>query len=150
MTQIILKTAINASQDVVFDLARDIDVHQFTTSKTREKAVGGRTSGRISPGETVTWKGKHFGLWLKHTSRNTAMEIPKSFVDEMERGCFKSFRHEHFFERDGDNCIMIDRLCYETPYGIFGRLFDWLILEKYLTEFLKTRNNAIKKLAEQS
>jgi ligand-binding SRPBCC domain-containing protein len=148
MTRIVLKTCINASPVVVFDLARDIDVHQFTTSKTGEKAIAGTMSGKITLEETVTWKGRHFGFWLRHTSRITAMKSPDYFVDEMEKGCFKNFRHEHVFEADHDNCIMIDRLYYETPYAILGQLFDRLILKKYLTNFLKIRNSAIKKLAE--
>ena len=149
MPKIYLVTKINAAIEVVFDLARDIDIHQFTASKTSEKVIAGTMSGKISLGETVTWKGKHFGLWLTHKSRITAMALPRHFVDEMEKGCFKSFRHEHFFELCEGQTLMIDRLTYETPYGILGKCFDRLVLKNHLTKFLKERNAAIKSLAEK-
>lgn len=149
MTKIELATRIDAPAETVFDLARDIGIHPHTTSKTKEKAIAGVTSGKITLGETVTWKGKHFGIWLTHKSRITAMVFPRYFVDEMEKGAFKSFRHEHIFEADGSGTLMIDKLAYQTPYGIFGSCFDKLLLKNYLTDFLKTRNTAIKALAEK-
>jgi ligand-binding SRPBCC domain-containing protein len=149
MPEIHLITKINAPVETVFDLARNIDVHQFTASQTNERAIAGTTSGAINLGETVTWKGKHFGLWLTHKSKITAMVFPEMFVDEMEKGHFKSFRHEHLFKMEGDQTLMIDHLVYDTPYGIFGKWFDKKVLKKYLTDFLITRNEAIKTLAEK-
>lgn len=148
MTRIHLITKINAAPDIVFDLSRDIDVHQHSASQTNEQAIAGTTSGLIELGETVTWQGKHFGFNLQHKSKITEMDFPSYFADEMEKGHFKSFRHEHFFTGAGNRTIMIDDLRYETPYGIFGRLFDKLLLKNHLTRFLETRNQAIKELAE--
>jgi ligand-binding SRPBCC domain-containing protein len=45
------------------------------------------------------------------------------FVDEQERGPFKSWRHEHDFERlDAKTTRMIDRVTYSQPNGPNGRL----------------------------
>ena len=148
MTTINLTTKINASKKVVFDLSRNIDVHQTSASKTNEKAIAGITSGLINFNETVTWRGKHFGFFLTHKSRITAMNFYDYFVDEMEEGHFKFFKHEHtFVEKDGKT-VMIDNLHYEIPYGIFGKLFDKIILKKHLTNFLLERNKVLKKLSE--
>ena len=97
MTTIRLITKINAPIHTVFDLNRDIDVHKLSTAKSKETAIDGRTSGLINLNETVTWKGKHFGFYIKHQSKITDMEIPNYFVDEMVNGRFKHFRHEHTF-----------------------------------------------------
>lgn len=148
MTTINLITKINAPKKVVFDLSRNIDVHQNSASKTNEKAIDGVTSGLINFNETVTWRGKHFGFYLKHKSRMTAMDFYDYFVDEMEKGKFKSFIHEHtFVEKDGKT-VMIDNLNYETPFGIFGKLFDRILLKKHLTNFIIERNRILKELAE--
>ena len=56
MSTIHLTTIINADVHKVFDLARDIDLHQKSTFKTNEKAIAGRISGFIEKGETVTWR----------------------------------------------------------------------------------------------
>lgn len=148
MTIINLITKINAPKQIVFDLSRNIDVHQNSASQTHEKAIDGITSGLINFDETVTWRGKHLGFYLTHKSRMTAMDLYDYFMDEMVEGKFKTFKHEHsFIEKDGET-IMIDNLNYETPFGIFGRLFDRIILKKHLTNFLLERNKTLKHLAE--
>lgn len=81
---------------------------------------------------------------LTHKSRITEFVAPYYFVDEMENGRFQSFRHEHHFVVENGITIMTDILHYETPYGIFGKLFDWLLLKKHLTKFLIERNQFIK------
>lgn len=149
MTTIYLETKIKAPKKIVFDASRDIDIHQKSASKTSEKAIAGITSGLINLNETVTWRGKHFGFYLTHKSRITAMNFYNYFVDEMEKGKFKTFKHEHFFEEQNGITIMKDKLQYETPFGIFGELFDILFLEKHLTQFLLERNKTLKEVSEK-
>lgn len=150
MTTINLKTKIKAPKQTVFDVSRNIDIHQQSASKSKEKAIAGVTSGLINFNETVTWRGKHFGFYLTHKSRMTAMNMYDYFVDEMEEGKFKTFRHEHFFEEKNEVTIMTDKLQYETPFGIIGKLFDVLFLKKHLTQFLLERNKILKETAENN
>jgi ligand-binding SRPBCC domain-containing protein len=148
MTTIRLITTIVAPKQIVFDISRDIDVHQKSASKSKEKAIKGITSGLINSNETVTWRGKHFGFYLTHKSRITAMNLYDYFVDEMEEGKFKSFKHQHFFEEINGITTMTDLLEYETPFGILGKVFDVLFLKKHLIQFLLERNKTLKKIAE--
>ncbi|MCR4030820.1 MULTISPECIES: SRPBCC family protein [Flavobacterium] len=148
MTTINLTTKIKASKQTVFDASRNIDIHQKSASASKEKAIAGITSGLINLNETVTWRGKHFGFYLTHKSRITAMNLYDYFVDEMEEGKFKFFKHEHFFEEENGITIMKDKLQYETPFGIFGSLFDVLLLKKHLKKFLLERNKVLKEVSE--
>ena len=148
MTTINLTTKIKAPKQTVFDASRNIDIHQQSASKSNEKAIAGTTSGLINLNETVTWRGKHFGFYITHKSRITAMTFHDYFVDEMEKGKFKSFKHEHFFEEENGFTVMKDKLQYETPFGILGELFDILFLEKHLTQFLLERNKILKEVCE--
>ena len=149
MTTINLTTKIKASKQIVFDVSRNIDIHQQSASKTNEVAIAGITSGLINLNETVTWRGKHFGFYLTHKSRITAMTFYDYFVDEMEEGKFKFFKHEHFFEEQNGVTIMKDKMQYETPFGIFGKVFDSLFLKKHLIQFLLERNKILKEVAEK-
>jgi len=149
MTTINLTTKIKAPKQIIFDASRNIDIHQKSASKTSEKAIAGITSGLINLNETVTWRGKHFGFYLTHKSRITAMNFYDYFVDEMEKGKFKYFKHEHLFEEKNGITIMKDKLEYETPFGIFGELFDILFLEKHMTQFLLERNKVLKDVSEK-
>lgn len=149
MTTLHLTTRIKAPCHIVFDIARNIDIHQQSATNTKEKAIAGKTSGLIELGETVTWKGKHFGFYIKHQSIISKMKYPSLFVDEQLKGHFKTFKHTHLFEEQNGVTIMQDILEYETPYGIFGKLFDKLFLKKHLKNFLIHRNTILKKISEK-
>ncbi|MFV8360088.1 SRPBCC family protein [Flavobacterium sp. LS1P3] len=148
MTIIKIWTKINASIQTVFDISRDIDVHQESASRTNEIAIDGVSSGLINYNETVTWRGKHFGFYLTHKSRITAMNLYDYFVDEMEEGKFKSFRHEHIFYEKNGLTVMKDKIYYEVPYGFFGELFDFLFLKNHMINFILERNKTLKALSE--
>ena len=148
MKTIKVLTTIKAPIQTVFDLSRNIDAHPQLANFTKETAIAGITSGLINFNETVTWRGKHFGVYLTHTSRITAMNFYNYFVDEMEEGKFKSFRHEHIFNEKDGITIMKDKLYYEVPFGFFGELFDFLYLKNHMINFILERNKTLKALSE--
>ncbi|WP_245869986.1 hypothetical protein [Pedobacter ginsengisoli] len=55
-----IETFINTDQAKVFDLARNIDLHQVSTAHTNERAIAGKTSGLIELNESVTWGSQAF------------------------------------------------------------------------------------------
>jgi len=143
-----IKTRIKAKKEIVFDLSRSIDLHKKSTEQTNEEAIGGITEGLINLGETVTWRAKHFGVYQKLTAKITAFEYPNYFVDEMVKGIFSEFKHEHIFEDKEYGTLMVDIFNYRSPLGILGRIADIIFLENYMKEFLKKRNETIKEFAE--
>jgi len=143
-----ISTHINAPIEVCFDLARSIDLHMESTKQTGEQAVGGRTSGLIGLGETVTWRAKHFGIRQKLTAKITRFEYPYYFTDEMVNGAFKSFRHDHLFSTIDGNTIMKDVFDFESPMGSIGKLVNFLFLTRYMRKLLLIRNQVIKQVAE--
>jgi ligand-binding SRPBCC domain-containing protein len=148
MPRICLKTTITAPIDIVFDLSRSIDLHTVSTKQTNEEAIAGKTSGLIGLGESVTWRAKHLGFTQSLTSKVTDYDHPSFFADEMLEGIFKRFRHEHHFETEGNQTLMTDIFEYQSPFGILGKLADFIFLKNYLSSFLKKRNTAIKEVAE--
>jgi ligand-binding SRPBCC domain-containing protein len=148
MTRIQVETRINAPIDICFDLSRNIDLHQFTTQHTNEKAIAGRTSGLIEKNEFVTWEATHFFIKQKLTTKIIEMARPNFFIDIMVNGAFKSMWHRHSFTRSKDQTLMIDDFKYETPFGICGKVFDKVVLQKYMRALLQERNAIIKNVAE--
>jgi ligand-binding SRPBCC domain-containing protein len=145
-----IHTLIKASRARCFDAARDIDLHMQSVSQTDEKAVAGRTSGLIGPGETVTWRARHFGIMQHFTSKISEFDPPSYFQDHMVKGAFKSFIHDHHFIDSNDQTLMIDTLEFHSPLGLLGRVVDALILKSYLKCLLKQRSCTIKTAAESS
>jgi ligand-binding SRPBCC domain-containing protein len=149
MTQLILITAVKAPIETCFDLSLSADIHLQSTSHTGEKVVAGRTSGIFEENEEVTWQARHFGIKQKLTTKITKVDRPHSFEDRMLKGAFTSMHHVHEFAYKDDITYMKDIFAYEVPLGFIGRLFDRLVLKRYMTDFLETRNNFIKSMAEK-
>ena len=147
-TTIYLETTIQAPVERCFDLSRSIDLHLASTNGSKEKAVAGRLKGLISEGETVTWEATHFFIRQLLTTKITSMQRPFRFYDVMQQGAFKSMEHEHLFNSHNGTTIMKDIFIYETPYAVLGRVFDKLVLRRYMTLLLTERNLAIKSVAE--
>jgi ligand-binding SRPBCC domain-containing protein len=144
-----LETKIAAPAERCFFLSLSIDLHVDSTASTRELAVGGVTTGLIGMGESVTWRGRHFGFMLRHTSKITRYEPPGFFQDVMTTGIFTSFEHDHRFEQQpNDQTVMKDELRFSAPLGILGVAAERLVLRNYLTRFLRERNAFVKEVAE--
>ncbi|MGD6854378.1 SRPBCC family protein [Bacillus infantis] len=140
---------IKAPIEICFDLARSVEVHIQTTSRTQERAVGGVTSGLLEKGDMVTWEAVHFGIRQRLTAKVTVMEKPYRFVDIMVKGAFKSFVHTHEFLEEAEGTVMIDTFQYESPFGLLGIAADKLFLERYMREFIVFRAEGLRELAEK-
>lgn len=139
---------IHSDIDTCFDLARSVEAHTETTAHTQERAVEGVTSGLLEIGDTVTWEAVHFGIKQRLTAKVTEMERPFQFTDVMVKGAFHSFVHVHEFHEYNEGTVMIDTFSYISPFGIFGRLADFLFLRVYMERFITKRSLALKKMAE--
>jgi ligand-binding SRPBCC domain-containing protein len=148
MPLITLETVIEAPIERCFDLSRSIDLHKISTDHTNEEAIAGTTSGLIGLGEFVTWRAKHLGVNQELTTRITEFNKPTFFVDEMTKGAFKSFRHEHHFSFQNGRTIMTDKFNFTSPLGPLGIIANSLFLTAYMTDLLVKRNSIIKEFSE--
>lgn len=148
MATVRIETEIAAPAERCFDAARDIDLHVRSVGHTGERAVGGRTFGLIELGESVTFRGRHFGFVQHHTSRITAFDRPRHFQDRMTKGAFRSFVHDHHFVEAEGRTTMIDVVEFQSPLGVLGRIVDRLFLTSYLSRLLRGRARAIQRAVE--
>src|SRR5512135_2824825 len=79
-----LETVIAAPIGDCFELSLSVDAHAASMSGSRESAVSGVTSGIMGPGDTVTWRARHFGIVFRMTSAITEYDYPGRFVDEQQ------------------------------------------------------------------
>jgi ligand-binding SRPBCC domain-containing protein len=112
------------------------------------RAVAGVTGGPLHLGETVTWRARHFGVLWRMTSKIVTIDRPHCFVDHMENGPFAAWQHTHMFEESSLGTRMRDDVQYRPPLGVLGRLFDAVILERYLRRLLRSRNDRLRVVAE--
>jgi ligand-binding SRPBCC domain-containing protein len=143
-----LETRIAAPAERCFLLSLSIDLHLDSTASTQEQAIAGVTTGLIAEGESVTWRGRHFGFMLRHTSTITRYEPPAFFQDIMTEGMFKTFEHDHRFQEHNGETAMHDELRFFAPFGVLGLAAERFLLRDYLTGFLRERNQFLREVAE--
>lgn len=98
----------------------------------------------IGEGETVTFRGRHFGVQLQHTSRVEELRPFNYFRDVMVAGAFRHFVHDHHFAAMDDGTRMRDEIWFSAPWGPLGQI----VARRRLKAFLLERNAAIKRVAE--
>lgn len=148
MPEIRLVTRIQAAREIVFDLARSVEVHLQSTTHTGERVVAGRTSGYFEAGDQVTWEARHLGVWQRLTVKISEVRYPEYLEDVMLKGAFAAMRHQHIFEVESGATRMTDIFYFKSPLGVLGSVADKLFLESYMRKFLLKRNEHIKALAE--
>lgn len=149
MPLIRVQTEINADLETCFNLARDVSFYQESLKKSSEIPIGGKISGLVEKGDYVTWETNHLIFTQHLTLKVTEFEHPVLFVDEMVRGTFKAYKHEHIFLKKGNATIMLDKFYFKSPYGILGSVVDNLFLKKYMGKLLVERNEILKIKAEK-
>lgn len=151
MTRFEVVTGIAAPPRRVFDLSLDVGLHTASMAGSGERIIGGVTSGRMRPADTVTWQARHFGVPWRMTSRISEFDAPGYFVDEQVRGPFRRWRHEHHFDPDGaGGTVMRDVVDFAAPFGPLGRLAEWVMLDRYMPKLIRLRNEHLRRAAEES
>lgn len=149
MTSFEIVTSVAAPPRCVFDVSLDVEVHTNSMAGAGEEAVGGVRSGRLSLGDTVTWRARHFGVYWRMTSRIAAYDPPGYFVDEQIAGPFARWRHAHYFEPDGTGGTrMRDVVDFAAPLGLLGRVTELAVLNRYMVRLIRTRNDHVRAVAE--
>jgi ligand-binding SRPBCC domain-containing protein len=150
MITIIEKTTFNVPIEVAFDAERNISLHSATQGHRGERAVAGITSGLIEDGQEVEWEAVHFGIKQRLRVKITEMEKPYYFKDEQIFGAFKTFSHEHRFNKLGPNQTeKTDIMKIEAPLGVIEKIGERIFLKKYMTAFLIKKNKELKELIEK-
>jgi hypothetical protein len=148
MIAIETRTIIHAPIERCFDLARSIEVHLAANAPYGETT---NASGLIRPGQSVTWRAKHFGLWQQLTSEITAMERPAFFRASMVKGIVRLMQQDHCFSRVQPNETEVrDIFRFAAPLPVLGRLAEIAVLRRYMARLLHERCAVIKRIAESN
>jgi ligand-binding SRPBCC domain-containing protein len=142
-------SVIDAAPSVVFDLELDVDFHAASLHGSQETATTSTGRRRLTLGDEVTFRARHFGLRWRMTSRITVYERPHRFVDEQTRGPLRALRHEHRFQDlNAVGTQMTDRMTISAPLGPLGAVVTRVLIAPYLRRLLEQRAAHIKYLAE--
>ena len=97
-------------------------------------------------GKRIRWVAK---ILEHHPPHAVVFGEEARFMDEQESGPFKSWRHEHEFERvDGKTTRILDRVTYRVGLGPVGWLADAIVVRAKLKAMFRHRHDQLRKLLE--
>src|SRR5687768_5173343 len=98
-----------------------------------------RTSVRVRLSRpTSSVQSRHAGL------RNIPYQPPHLFEDVQIKGPFRSWRHRHIINAHPEGATLRDKIEYEPPLGILGRMFAPLLIEKRLRKLFDYRHRVTR------
>jgi ligand-binding SRPBCC domain-containing protein len=136
---------INAPIDRCFLLSTSIEIVAQTLAM---HPVSGQTSGLITTGSQLLWRGWKFGLPAWHETFITRYDAPDFFQDTMGRGMFRHFQHDHRFEDIDGRTLLIDIVRFSMPLGPLGRLVGKYVVVPHVLATMQKRFALLKRLAE--
>src|SRR6476469_7300015 len=115
---------VNSNVDRVWNFYTDIKHLEIITPKKMDLKVIKSTSQKIIQGQEAWFSCK---IILKRTWHSKITFLKQyEYVDEMNKGLFKKWIHSHKFEdiSNGKQTEVIDKVNFELPYGLLGKLFE--------------------------
>lgn len=144
-------TPLAANAETMF--AFHSDPHNLTeVMPPTLKLVHLETDGPAQEGRLIELQCRDWWIIpMRWTARWKTVQPPHLLVDEIVKGPFPVFIHEHRFEPTGaDGCIMHDTVTYQWGHSWWGRLVSETAVRAYLTGLFKYRHHRTRKWALRS
>lgn len=90
-------------------------------------------------GTIVDYRLRLHGIPIRWRSEITEWDPPHKFTDVQIKGPYRFWQHEHFFNSEGNQTRMIDRVEYAIPGWIFAPLVHSLFIRRDLEKIFKYR-----------
>jgi len=101
----------------------------------------------IFPGMIITYKiSPLLNAPIKWITRITYVKKKIAFIDEQDKGPYKKWTHEHRLEETPKGIIMYDNIKYIPPFGIIGKITNWIFIKKRVNEIFDYRKEALDKI----
>jgi len=92
---------------------------------------------------SIPWFGEH--IWIAEIKH---IREKHSFVDEQRLGPYRFWYHYHQIDEENGRIKLTDRVHYEVPCGIFGRILHYLIIRKTLQRIFNYRREKLSELLQ--
>lgn len=89
----------------------------------------------MAEGTLIDYKIRIAGVPQRWRTRISIWEPPVRFADEQLKGPYKKWFHTHSFEECAEGTRMTDRVDYELPFGMLGKMIHPLIRRQLRTIF---------------
>jgi len=143
------RTPLNASAQVMFDFHSD--PHNLTeVMPPTMKLIELTTAGPAQEGRLIELYCRDWWVIpMRWTCRWKTVQAPHLLVDEIVKGPFPMFIHEHRFVPDGPrSCVMHDTVNYQWGHSWWGKIISETGVRMYLIVLFKYRHYRTRKWAQ--
>jgi len=106
-------------------------------------SISGRVP-EIAEGTTIDYRLQVGSVPIAWRSRIVDWRPGVRFVDQQERGPYRSWYHEHMFRAEGASTVMEDRVYYAPPFGLIGRFANRFFIVPTLRRIFQYRADVIR------
>lgn len=139
---------INAPIERCFLLSTNLELLRRSLKLLLVESESTRTHGLMMDGDSLVWRGWVFGLPQLHENLITKYERPDFFQENMSRGRFKRFQHDHTFAEVGGRTLLSEKVRFSLPLGWVMEPFGMFVVTPYISKLLRHRLELLKRVAE--
>ena len=139
-------TVIPAALDEVFAFFSRPENLAVLTPPSLGFTILDRPAGPLQKGSRIVYRIRVAGVPLKWVTNISAWEPGRSFIDEQIAGPYRKWVHNHTFTAKGSSVEMLDRVEYELPFGLFGRLAAGWFVRRQLRGIFAYREERVRDL----
>ncbi|MFO7552637.1 MAG: SRPBCC family protein [Haliea sp.] len=101
---------------------------------------------KMYPGMMISYTVKPlWGIKTTWVTEITHVSDMKYFIDEQRVGPYSLWHHEHHLDPVKGGVVMRDIVTYKPPFGILGKLANWLIIKRKLRHIFQYREHALER-----
>ena len=108
--------------------------------------VESSTDKRVRSGTVIVYSLRWHVFPIRWRSRISEYEEGVRFTDEMLRGPYKRWVHDHYFAPVEGGVEMVDRVEYALPFGWLGALIHAAVVRRQLVSIFDYRHEAISRI----
>jgi ligand-binding SRPBCC domain-containing protein len=107
-----------------------INLSKITPAKLNFNILYASGGNKIYAGQIIKYKLRVLpGIKINWTTEITHVHEPHYFVDEQRFGPYALWHHQHHFKLVPGGVEIIDEVNYAIPFGLVGRLVNWIFVK---------------------
>ena len=103
----------------------------------------------MKEGQIIDYTIRIFGFRVRWRTIITEFANNKMFIDQQLKGPYSMWHHTHIFKDLNGKVEMTDKIIYVMPFGIIGRIVNFMLVQKDLNSIFSFRKDVINKIFEE-
>jgi ligand-binding SRPBCC domain-containing protein len=140
------KQVFNTSLEILWDyLSSPGNLNEITPKELNFRIISDLPD-RMYAGQIISYEIKVLPF-IKYTWVTEIKNVidKEYFIDEQRFGPYKFWHHQHRLEKSDKQVIMHDIVHYVIPFGIIGRILNYLLIENKLKAIFNYRFDFLEK-----